>query len=70
MKRKTAIKSTSLPTRSPIGSGVLLWLFLEHVQAPGWAYGALWTVIGIAAINWLYCIATTTEKDVTGFGEK
>lgn len=70
MKRKTAIKSSSLPTRSPVGAAVLYWLLLEHIQAPGWAYGVLWTVITLASISWLWCLFTTTEKDVPGFGEK
>lgn len=70
MKKKVAIKSSSLPTRSPVGGGLLLWLFLEHVGAPGWAYGVLYTLIALAALAWIHCQCTTTERDVPGFGEK
>lgn len=70
MKKKVAIKSSSLPARSPIGGGLLLWLFLEHIGAPGWAYGVLWAIIALAAIAWIHCLCTTTERDVPGFGEK
>lgn len=70
MKRKTAIKSSSLPTRSPIGSAIVLWLLLDRLGAPSWAFGVLWTVIGLAAITWIHCLATTTERDVPGFGAK
>lgn len=70
MKRKIAIKSSSLPARSPVGTALLLWLFLEHIGAPGWAYGALWTVVALGFVNFLWCFFTTVEKDVPGFGEK
>jgi len=70
MKKKVAIASSSLPARSPVGEGLLWWLFLEHIAAPSWAYGVLWTLVGLSAVMWVYCFATTTERDVPGFGEK
>lgn len=69
MKRKVAIKSSSLPARSPIASTVLFWLLLDRLGAPAWAYGVLWTLTGLCGIAWLYCLATTQERDVPGFGE-
>lgn len=70
MKKKVAIKSSSLPMRSPAGSILLLWLFLEHIAAPGWAYGVLWTIAVIAAVAKIADFFMTTERDVPGFGEK
>jgi hypothetical protein len=70
MKRKTAIKSSSLPARSPLGTAILLWLLLDYTGAPGWAFGVMWTLVAVLAINWIHCLFTTTELDVPGFGEK
>lgn len=70
MKRKTAIKSSSLPTRSPIPGAVLYWLLLDRLGAPAWVYGVLWTLVVIGAVSWIYCLCTTTERDVPGFGDK
>jgi len=70
MKRKTAIKPSSLRARSPLGTAILLWLLLDYTGAPGWAFGVMWTLVAVLAINWIYCLFTTTERDVPGFGEK
>lgn len=70
MKRKTAIKASSMPARSPVGGAILWWLLLEHLAAPGWAYGVMWTVVALATIGYAWCFFTTTEKDVPGFGER
>jgi len=70
MKRKIAIKSSSLPARSPVPFAILWWLLLDRLDAPGWAYGVLWTVVAAVTIAWIYCLCTTSERDVPGFGEK
>lgn len=70
MKRKVAIKSSSLPARLPVGFAILMWLLLDRLAAPGWVYGVLWTVVGLAAIQYIWCVCTTVEKDVSGFGER
>ena len=69
-KRKIAIKSSSLPARSPVAFAILFWLLLDRLSAPDWAYGVLWTIVALVAINWVVCQATTVEQDVPGFGER
>lgn len=69
-KRKIAIKASSLPARSPVGFAILIWLLLDRLAAPDWAYGVLWTIVALATINWVVCFCTTVEQDVPGFGEK
>jgi hypothetical protein len=66
MKRKTAIKSSSLTTRSLLSTAVLLLLLLDYTGALGWAFGMMWTLVA----NWIHCLFTATERDVLGFGEK
>lgn len=70
MKKKVKIKSSSLPTRSPIGTAALYWLLLEHIKAPEWAYGVLWTLVAICLAMFIYSFFTEVERDVPGFGEK
>lgn len=70
MKKKVVIKSSSLPARPPAGFALLWWLFLQHIDAPGWAYGILWTLVVILTVNFIHYLATATERDVPGFGER
>lgn len=69
MKKKTVIKSSSLPMRSPVGAAVLYWLLLEHIGAPGWAYGVLWTLVGIGIVGYVISFFMESERDVRGFGD-
>lgn len=70
MKRKNVIKSSSLPTRSPVGLAILFWLLLDRLGAPGWAFGVLWTLVALMAIAWVVSFFTESTRDVPGFGEK
>ena len=63
------IKSSSLPMRSPIGMAVLYWLLLEHIRAPGWAYGVLWTLVGLFLAVFVASFFFETSRDVRGFGD-
>lgn len=70
MKRKVVIKSSSLQTRSPVGIAIVFWLLLDRLDAPGWAFGVLWTLVAILALAWLTSFFTESVSDVPGFGEK
>ncbi len=70
MKRKVVIKSSSLQTRSPVGIAIVFWLLLDRLDAPGWAFGVLWTLVAILALAWLISFFTESVSDVPGFGEK
>ena len=70
MKRKTVIKASSLPTRSPIGMAIVLWLLLDRLGAPGWAFGVLWTLIAPCVLTWIASFWAKSAQDVPGFGEK
>jgi hypothetical protein len=69
MKKKTVIKTSSMPMRSPVGMAVLYWLLLEHIGAPGWAYGVLWTFVGLCFIVFVASFFFETARDVRGFGD-
>lgn len=68
--KKVAIKSSSLPARSPLLFAIVMWLLADRLGAPDWAYGVLWTVVALWAIVFVICLANTTFRDVPGFGEK
>jgi hypothetical protein len=70
MKRKTVIKATSLPAKSPASFAILFWLLLDRLDAPQWAYGVLWTIVALLAIGFIYQLFTVETRDVPGFGEK
>lgn len=70
MKKKTAIKASSLQTRSPVSFAILMWLLLDRLGAPQWAYGVLWTLVAILTAGLILCLCTTTVRDVPGFGER
>lgn len=70
MKRSTVIKSSSLPTRSPVGIAIVFWLLLDRLSAPGWAFGVLWTLVALMALIWIASFWAESARDVPGFGEK
>ncbi len=68
-KKKVKIKSSSLPMRSPVCAAILFWLLLEHIKAPQWAYGVLWTLVGVWLAAFTSSFFTDIEHDVPGFGD-
>lgn len=50
MKDKRVVPSKNLKTKSPITVGVVYWLLLDRLDAPGWVYG----VVGTIAVSWLF----------------
>lgn len=70
MKKSVVIKSSSLPTRSPLLFAIVMWLLADRIGAPGWTYGVLWTFVALWAIVFVVGLFSTTFRDVPGFGEK
>jgi hypothetical protein len=69
IRTKKVIKLSSMPSRSPAGFGILWWLLLDRLNAPIWAYGLLWTVVGLLAVAFIASWWTEKPCDVPGFGE-
>ncbi|KKL79048.1 hypothetical protein LCGC14_2018760 [marine sediment metagenome] len=40
MKRTKKIHNKNLPPRIPLFPGITIWLLLDRINAPGWAWGA------------------------------
>jgi len=70
MKKRVVIKVSSLPVRPPILLAAVLWLLLDRFDAPGWAFGVMWTLIAMLVVGFLVGLKRTEFMDVPGFGEK
>lgn len=70
MKKHYVIHRNNFPTRPPIVFGIVLWLLLDRLQAPGWLYGALFCLYGILLIASIVMIFKEDEKPLAGFGPK
>lgn len=68
MKIEKRIAMKNLPMRFPIWQIITAWLLLYHLNAPGYAYGITFTILGIvflaAIIDRIYC----TDVDVLSGG--
>jgi hypothetical protein len=69
MKKRTVINIKSLPMRAPTHAAIVWWLLLDRLNAPAWAYGVMWTIVGILVIGFVVEAATAEHKNVPGFGE-
>lgn len=54
------IKRSNLPIRVPISKGILLYLFLDNINAPGWVWGV---VFGFYGIIFIMAIAALIKED-------
>ena len=63
------VSSKNLPMRLPLAWTLLGWLALDHWNAPSWAYGAFWAILGIV---WVVAIrrAIWLEESVDIFSNK
>jgi len=48
----------------------LYWLLLDCLDAPGWAYGVLWTLIVQLRLYYIISLRTESKRDVPGFRKK
>jgi hypothetical protein len=64
MKTRKVIKGTNLQKRSPIFSGMALFLFLERFNAPEWLYGVFGLLFVIWFVAWIYDMVATEQTDV------
>lgn len=69
MSRRVLIKPSSLPPRLPLSHAAIGWLLLDRFDAPGWAFGVLWTLIALLVVGFVVGLCTATLRDVPGFGK-
>lgn len=69
-KEKFVIDPSCLPSRSPIGFFVIIWLVMDRGAVPGWAWGVYWTIFALAVTGWLVAKWGEKSERVPGFGDK
>ena len=69
MKKAKFIKAGNLPPRISIIMPFVWWLVLERFEAPGWAFGVVFTVLGFLYVVELFRLFSGEAVDVIG-GEK
>lgn len=70
MKKRTYISLKCMHPRAPVHAAIIWWLLLDRFDAPGWAFGVMWTIVVILMISFLIDISNSTAKNVSGFGEQ
>ena len=60
------IHANNMPPKIGVLHFIVWWLALDRFGAPGWLYGALFTVLGIAYLIQLWTVFTFEAVDVLG----
>ena len=69
MKKAKFIKAGNRPPRVSIIMPFVWWLVLERFEAPGWAFGVVFAVLGITYVVELFRLFSGEAVDVIE-GEK
>ena len=77
MKKRNVIKSSNLRLRSPVMSGLIIYMALDKWNAPEWLWGVLGLLVLMWIITFIIDMFNTTEidlfaddKDMTGNKKK
>jgi len=69
MNRRKVISTGNFGFKLPLGEIAIAYLLLDRFSAPGWAYGIVFTILGLicicAIVSWL-CF----EKSIDIFSER
>ena len=64
MAAKKVISRKNLPASIPLISTAVTWLVLDRLQAAGWVYGVMGTVLALAWIGAIVGMCTEKQTDV------
>lgn len=64
MKKRHVLATKNLPKSLPVQSTIVAWLALDHIKAPGWAWGVSGTIVVIGWVCSLFLVFTQKEIDI------
>jgi len=64
MKNRRVFAFKNLPTKFPIFQGVLFWLLLDRLKAPGWVWGAAGCLYSVLVGSCIVAMANEVKVDV------
>lgn len=50
MAKKVYFNRGDLSPQFTLGGGVVLWLLMDRLNAPGWLYGVMFTLVGVVVL--------------------
>jgi hypothetical protein len=65
---KKVVAYKNLPTKFPLVPSIVLWLFMDRIHAPAWAWGAVWMFVGLLWVSYFWQM--TLQKSVDLFETK
>jgi hypothetical protein len=65
---KKRISAKNLPVKSPLHLLITTYLFLEHINANPYVYGAFYALFVLLVVSWIICLYTNEYVDI--FEEK
>ena len=66
---RTVIPWNALPAQLPVQTTALVYLLLEHFEAPGWVRGVLGTLLALLWVGAAIRMWTQKVKPLPGYAE-
>lgn len=64
MKTQPVVSWKNLPSKIPILSSIVWWMFLDRIKAPEWAWGVVGVVAVIFWVGAIVRICRSTQKEI------
>jgi hypothetical protein len=70
MTKRVVLPIDHYIARPPVLSSAVLYMALDLYYAPGWLWGAAWTVMGLLWLAWVMLRLQQETKPLPGYGEQ
>jgi hypothetical protein len=58
------ISASNLPPKPPVTLMIASYLLMQHLSSPGWVYGVVFTILGVAAIASIIRMGLVKPTDI------
>lgn len=69
-KKTIVLPSSHLPVRMPLIPSMVFYMALDMYQAPGWLWGAAWSIMALVWCVWAAMAWQQEVKPLPGYGDK